>query len=205
MKQFKSVRFSIVLLMLSAALLLVLSAPGLADVAVPNTFTSGTTISSSQVNANFSTLASAMPGVKTSTGAFLTAITGTVSNNATSIMSISVTPPVSGNVIVIGSGTVFFNQTEPKYNLATFSLNTVSGVTRYPEYVTHSFGPSNVTTAPGVAQLLATSLHIVDVFPVAGGVTTTIYLNAKRDTTGVNTIQAEYPRLTAIFVPNTLP
>lgn len=193
------------LLVLVITALLAVAANTRADVTVPNTFTSGTTISSSQMNANFSTLATAMPGVKTIAGSFLTSVTGSTTNSATTITSISVTPPVSGNLIVIGSGTVFFNQTEPKYNFATFSLNTVSGVTRYPEYVTHSFGPSNVTTAPGVAQLPATSLHIVDVFPVAGGVTTTIYLNAKRDTTGVNTIQAEYPRLTAIFVPNTLP
>ncbi|MEK6699842.1 MAG: hypothetical protein AABZ10_12470 [Nitrospirota bacterium] len=204
MKQFKSIRYSNVMMMLSAALLLILPAIGRADVTVPSTFASGTTISSSQVNANFSALADAMPGVKTSTGTVLTSITGTAGNNATSIMSMSVTPPVSGNVIVIGSGTIFFNQSVPKYNRATFSLNTTAGVTKYPEYVTASFGPRD-EAAPGVAQLVAQSLNIVDVFPVTGGITTTIYLNAHRDATGINTIQAEYPRLTAIFVPNTLP
>jgi len=203
MKQLRNNQYSF-LVIASAALLLILPATGRADVAVPNTFTSGTTISSSQVNANFSTLANAMPGAKISTGTFLTSITGTVSNNATSIMSISVTPPVSGNVIVIGSGAIVINQSVPKYNMAIFSLNTTAGVTKYPEYVIVSFGPRD-EAAPGVAQLLAQSLNIVEVFPVTGGVTTTIYLNAHRDATGINTIQAEYPRLTAIFVPNTLP
>jgi hypothetical protein len=46
---------------------------------------------------------------------------------------------------------------------------------------------------------------VIDVFPVTAGVTTTFYLNAKRDTTVLNTIWGEHPGLTAIFVPNTLP
>ena len=186
-------------------LFLTITVTGNADITVPNKFTSGTTISSSRVNANFSTLANAMSGVTTTIGPFLTTITGTVSNNATTIMSISVTPPASGNVIVMGSGTVFIDQNQaPKYNKVIFSLNTVSGATRYPEYVVHSFGPYS-DAAPGVAIYKAESLHIVDVFPVTGGITTTIYLNAYRDTTAVNVVQAEHPRLTAIFVPNTLP
>ena len=205
MKQFKSIQHFTAMIIIFAAVLLTLPVTGRADVTVPNTFTSGTTISSSQVNANFSVLANAMPGVKKITSeTFVTSITGTSSTNATNITSISVTPPVSGKVIVMGFGTIVFNQTTPKYNIATFSLSTTTGVTRYPEYVTHSFGPE-AEAAPGVAQRVATSLNIIDVFPVTGGVTTTIYLNAKRDTTGVNVIQAEYPGLTALFVPNTLP
>lgn len=59
--------------------------------------------------------------------------------------------------------------------------------------------------SPGVGEIAAGSLNVIDVFPASGGATTTFYLNAKRDTTGLNTIWGEHPGLTAIFIPNTLP
>lgn len=199
MKQLKNNRYSL-LVIASAALLLILPATGRADVAVPNTFTSGTTISSSQVNANFSALANAMPGVKKTVAQGIHVITSTT---GVSLVSLAVTPPADGQVIVIGTGTITFLQANSANNFATFSLNTVAGTWKSPAIV-HTFGPYS-NSAPGVGQLVAGSLNIVDVFPVTGGVTTTIYLNAHRDSTGVNTLQAEYPGLTAIFVPNTLP
>ena len=105
MKQFKSIRYSNVMMMLSAALLLILPAIGRADVTVPNTFTSGTSISSSQVNANFSTLANAMPGAKKTVAQGYIAISSTT---GASLVSLAVTPPADGQVIVIGTGTITF-------------------------------------------------------------------------------------------------
>lgn len=198
MKQLRNNQYSF-LVIASAALLLILPATGRADVAVPNTFTSGTTISSSQVNANFSTLANAMPGVKKTVAQGIHVITSTTG----ALVSLAVTPPTDGQVIVIGTGTITFLQESPVHNAAQFSLNTTAGTLKSP-VIAHAFGPYS-NSAPGVGQLVAGSLNIVDVFPVTGGVTTTIYLNANRDSTGVNKLQAEYPGLTAIFVPNTLP
>jgi hypothetical protein len=60
-----------------------------AAVTIPNTFSSGTTISSSQVNANFTALGNAMPAVKTATTAYIIPSSTTPVN----ILSLPVTPP----------------------------------------------------------------------------------------------------------------
>lgn len=200
----KSTMLNHAFLVLATATMLLLPAPGHADVTIPNTFSSGTTISSSQMNANFSTLATAMPAAKSTTASVITTITGTSNGTATALVSLSVTPPLDGQILLIGTGTITLAQASTKYNFVTFWLSTSPTGNVPARYATHSFGP-HTEVSPGVAQDAASSLCVIDVFPVAAGMTTTFYLNAKRDTTGLNTIWGEHPGLTAIFVPNTLP
>jgi hypothetical protein len=79
-----------------------------AQVNVPNTFSSGTTISSTQVNDNFNALAQSMPGIKTSIGGGAITLSSAWQN----IASITVTPPVDGLFFVLGSTTPMFNPTD---------------------------------------------------------------------------------------------
>jgi hypothetical protein len=65
--------------------------PVSAQVTIPNTFSPGTTISSSEVNANFSTLSNAMPAVKQIKGEIW--VTMPTSGTDLTVQSIAVTPP----------------------------------------------------------------------------------------------------------------
>jgi hypothetical protein len=141
-----------------------------------------------------------MPGVKRTVSEEITTITNTVMS---SIISLAVTPPTNGQLIVMGSGFVQIVQTTSKFNHALFSLNIANGMMA-DNYVLHAIGPS-IEAQPGVPQNIGGPLNLIDVFPVTAGVTTTIYLNAERDATGVNNIYIAHPAITAIFVPNTLP
>lgn len=79
----------ITILLVSAAVIFAVSS----NFTVPYTFTSGTTISASQMNANFQALGQALPVYKTvSTGATPINLGGGVSNT----ISITVTPPSDG-------------------------------------------------------------------------------------------------------------
>lgn len=76
-----------------------------AAVTIPNVFTAGTTISASQVNANFNALNGALPLVWASTdqGAGGTVVAA----GTTTINSVSINAPSAGNLLV--SGSVFVN------------------------------------------------------------------------------------------------
>ena len=167
-----------------------------AAVTVPNTFSSGTTISSGQVNANFTTLGNAMPAVKNNAStASCSVFASAVSAN---VLSLAVTPPADGYIILSADGMVEIGQTVAADNWIYFYLTTVSGGTS-----AHQVFHRTSTTAAMTWN--ANSLHITNVFPVTGGATTTFYLTAMRDPSGSNTIYTCYPGLTAIFVPTLLP
>ena len=91
---------------------------------------------------------------------------------------------------------VEIGQTVAADNWIYFYLTTVSGGTS-----AHQVFHRTSTTA--AITWSANSLHITNVFPVTGGATTTFYLTARRDVTGLNAIYTCYPGLTAIFVPGT--
>ena len=169
-----------------------------AAVTVPNTFTSGTTISSSQVNANFTALGNAMPAVKAVESTNYTTVTSTSGQN---ILSLTVTPPVNGYIILTGSGDVGIAQSVATNNYAYISLTTTSGAFSAANSTSMVLG----TSSPIGLQWVP--LSITAVFPVTGGVATTFYLTAMRDATGSNTIYVgNYTtdtQLTALFVPGT--
>ncbi len=81
-----------------------------ASVTIPNTFTSGTTISSSQVNENFSTLANAINSMSTNT--IPTMAYGLISANGT-IFSGSGNFTVSKNTLTAGTYSIAFSNGFP--------------------------------------------------------------------------------------------
>ena len=177
------------------------SSLGLAGAAVTipfQTFTGGTAISASQVNANFAALANSMPAAKTVTGGF-TSVTTVTTVDA---LSLTVTPPSDGFVIVTGSGNLGINiATAGGQERINVYLTTTSGGTSG----THQFLISN----PGVTggQLWA-PFSIQDIFPVTGGTPSTFYLTAAKAavTATYSTFvgsEANDTRLTAVFVPGT--
>ena len=167
-----------------------------AAVTVPNTFSSGTTISSSQVNANFTALGNAMPAAKTITGPF----TWVTTTSPVDALSLTVTPPGNGFVIVSGSGTLGLNVTTAGYSRIDVYLTTTSGGT---SATARQFLLTNNTTYFNWAPF-----NVQDIFPVTGGTPITFYLTAAKD--AVTSNYAAYvgsssndTKLTAIFVPGT--
>lgn len=155
-------------------------------------FTPGSTISSGQVNDNFNRLYNSMPAVKnnaspTSCPLFNSTVTADV-------LSLAVTPPVDGYIILSADGMVEIGQTVAADNWIYFYLTTVSGGES-------AHGVFHRTSSTAAMTWDASSLHIINVFPVTGGATTTFYLTARRDMTGSNNIYTCSPGLTALFVP----
>ncbi|MBI5180311.1 MAG: hypothetical protein HZA05_02780 [Nitrospirae bacterium] len=168
-----------------------------AAVTVPNSFSTGTTISSSQVNANFTALGNAMPAVKTASFTNNPAFTSTT---ATSVGSITVTPPVDGYIILTGDAEVGINQSVADNNYVYVYLATTSTGTTNAAFFR---GPS--TTGPAL-PFHWTNLSITGSFPVTGGIATTFYITAARDGYGSNNVYVcanQGCRLTALFVPGT--
>jgi hypothetical protein len=78
------------------------AAPVSADGLVPNTFQPGTTISSQQVNDNFSALANALPKIKWPGQSSPV----TLSNSWQNVASITVTPPATGFYLLMARASV---------------------------------------------------------------------------------------------------
>jgi len=170
------------------------------SLSVPYNFTSGSVIRSGEVNANFNTLANAMPAVKEvrSTGQIL------LTNSLQNILSLTVTPPVSGYILLTGAGLFNYNKTVG---------GTVETALVY--LTTTSAGTSNVKTefynSSGIALgYVFFPFNVTGVFPVIGGVATTFYMTAEHwsanasDTMNIGWGSGD-TSLTALFVPNALP
>jgi len=189
------------LFVISLGLITFALSPAWAEVAIPNTFTPGTTAKANEVNANFSALANAMPAVKSITSATAKVITSTTGEE---VLSISVTPPTDGYVLVIGSGTSGISQSSAGYNAIDVSLATTSETIDSANIVSDTL---NTTTS---YQQDWNPFSIFSVFPVSGGVTSIFYLNARihaGSTTATFYIGnwAEETKLTALFFPGLLP
>ncbi len=186
-------------------LLLVIPQAVFAEVPIPNTFTSGTPISSSQVNANFTAIATSAPAVKQARQA--PAGVPIYINSASTpqnIYSITVTPPANGYVILIANSNLGISQTQSAANGAAIYLTNASQATStnevYPYYTT----PTGAT-ANGWVFI---PFSITAVYPVTSGVASTFYMTAVRDSTGKNYVgignSFNDTSITAIFVPNAL-
>ena len=165
-----------------------------AAVTVPNTFSNGQTISSGQVNENFTTLATAMPAAAYVYNYNFGNITS--SSVATVPISMTVTPPRDGYIVVRGSGNFTISQSTAANNYIVAWLD-----------VSNSGSPDrtmrlNTSSSPhGITQ----SIDVSGIFPVTGGVATTISLNAIRDATAANTASyGQKSSLEVLFVPNQL-
>jgi len=167
-----------------------------AAVTIPNTFSAGTTISASQMNANFTALGNAMPAGKQSTPTSSIQITATAAN----VTSITVTPPVAGYIILTGSGTVEIDPLTPGAMQAKVYLSTTSGGTSTTDYAWFGYGDTT-----GVGSYVLHPFSITRIFPVTAGANT-FYMTGNEtlgDTTHITYVSQA--TLTAVFVPSLLP
>jgi len=107
MKLNKKISISIWIIVLVITILLVfvgvVFAPLITVVTAPYTFTTGTTISASQMNTNFQTLAQAMPALGTNNQENGTIAVSTTWQN---VASITFTPPSNGSVLLMATANV---------------------------------------------------------------------------------------------------
>jgi len=175
-----------------------------AEVTIPHTFSPGTTISSGQVNANFTALKNQMPAVKQSVGP----IWITMPTTAAQLKSISVTPPGNGYVIVTTTGTVSVTHTSGTLGYFCLDLHGTAdyvggcGPMSGSDTAVRSYLPSGFPSTGG-GQDFGIPYSIVKVFPVSGGASTTFYLNGRA--TGFDSAHLFHSAMTVLFVPNVLP
>jgi len=212
MKYFNKKRFSMkqVVFLLSLVIVGIAIFAYASTVTIPNTFTSGTTISSTQMNANFTavktavddndsritTIANAMSAVKSTGNAASHQITGTVSD----VLSLTVTPPADGYMIVMANGSVEIDGLTAGAVQAKLFLTTTSGGTSAPEQA----WVGNATAGSLSYDLIPYS--IVKVFPVTASVSETFYLTGYENAGATNANTYIFPfSLTALFVQGALP
>ena len=171
-----------------------------AEVTVPNSFSNGQTISSGQVNENFSTLATAMPAAAFIYNYSFGNITS--SSVVTVPISTTITPPRDGYIIVRGSGNFTITQSTAANNFISVwvksvsSSGTIFSVTRI----------MRLNTTGGSADEITEPIAVSGVFSVTGGVANTISIEALRDATATNTASfGQNSSLEVLFVPNLLP
>lgn len=178
-----------------------------AAVSIPYTFTAGTTAKASEVNANFQTLANALPAAK---AAFLNekVITSTTGEQVTSLQ---VTLPASGQVIVNATGNIcIYGHAQGNWDNVVFKLSKTSGDLNFSSSLQYGLGfnipstePSYPTTAPDDDVCKPFSINYVFTESTAGAIT--YYLNAARNA-GTSTANSlvKAVSFTALYVPNTL-
>jgi hypothetical protein len=176
-----------------------------AEVYLPNTFSPGTTISSSQVNNNFQVLAQSMPGMKS---AFAGSVT--LSTQWQNVASLTVTPTMDGNLLLLGSVGVTITQgsTAGGSSWGTSSANlciTQASGGGSPctggAYIMLDTVPlgSNAPVQP-YSPRLTVPATIIGSVPVAKNTSVTLYLTASTESGSVGSIVI-YGGLTAIFLP----
>jgi hypothetical protein len=188
-----SVKLSMAVIVITILLISVVVIFAAGDFAVPYTFTSGATISSSEVNANFQAIGGNLPASKTS------ATSGTVNITSTSeyqtLANLTVTPSSSGYLLVFGHAT-----------LSSLSGSDSPAV----QFCMSKNDSAGIQSADTKCEGLSSQDVIDSVYP-QGAVTagTTLYYSLKSKIiggTGVNAvIQGAY--LSAVFIPapNQLP
>jgi hypothetical protein len=188
MGNFQKQRFSLGQVVIMLALVFIgIAVISYAAVTIPYTFTSGTTISSSEVNANFQALKEGMPGIQ-----FLNI--GSVSNISTTITncgSIVITAPIDGYVLVQVSGYA-----------VTFGQNTVVDVG-----IGGSTTAFDYYTVAGVLDGSDTlrrefSLNVTGVYSVAAGAKTIYLLAQKPSVFSAQQVNLGNLFISAIFIPN---
>lgn len=185
------------------SVLLAIAATVYAQNALPNTFSPGTTISSSQVNENFTTLSQSMPGMKTA----LSSGSVTLSTEWQNVLSLTVTPPMNGVLLLLGTASVTVTQGSTaggsswNYSSATFCMTPASGggspcngarvtLDTVPSELVHPYAPRLTVPATMIG-----SVGVVKNTPV------TYYLTAAKASESVGSIVIDTSSLNAIFLP----
>jgi hypothetical protein len=166
-----------------------------AGVTIPNSFTPGTTISSSQMNQNFTAVANQMPGVKTveDTRPWVSPLPTTSST----VMSITVTVPGQGYVVVTASGVIYFNVSVAGDRLIRVKVSEIASDTDETPGI-------QIVRMPVSVGSYSIPFSTTKVFSVTTASTVTYYLNMW-DQVGGSGNGTERPILTAVFIPNALP
>ncbi len=165
-------------------------------VTIPNTFTPGKTISSGEVNSNFTALANQMPAVKTGYAGFNIAVESTY----THIVTLSVTVPANGFVYLSANGSI------------QLGSKSADGFSEVIVGITDDNIPDTPISGNAVRFYLdknqVGSYQVPyganAVFPLTAGAHT-FYINACRYGDGDNNVYVCDNRLTAMFIPNALP
>lgn len=174
-----------------------------AAVTIPYTFTSGTTAKSSEVNANFTALANAMPAVKVISVADNNTITSAYPTG-TQLAALPVTIPAAGNVLISASGTVCIDNhalgsTDELYLKISKTSGAVTGTGSFTSYRIDKAIPTYIdlrSCVPFSARY---------VFNEATAGTINYYLNMSISTLGGATGEILQTDLAAQYIPNTLP
>jgi hypothetical protein len=166
-----------------------------ADGLVPNTFQQGTTISSQQVNTNFSALANALPGVKSAHGAppgfNFTTTWQTVTQT-------TVTPPADGIFLIFANTQVAFNLQPNGNSMVSFCVSTSSS----SNDCRGIFGASFVAPCTTCGPALSVPVNATATVSVSKGVPVTFFLLAKKGSDNTDTITLASDDMFAVFLPN---
>jgi len=164
-----------------------------AGVTIPNSFTPGATISSSQMNQNFTAVANQMPGVKSvETGGQIV-----VPTTSGTMLSITVTVPGAGYVVVTASGSIDCIFSVAGAMLVRVKVSQIASDTSETPGIQFLRFPASVGSY--VFPFSTTKL-----FSVTSASTVTYYLNMWNQL-GVGALQLDDTTLTAVFIPNALP
>jgi hypothetical protein len=216
MKMFTDRKYSGKVVMMFISIMLGIAGMSYAgNITVPNTFTSGTAAKASEVNANFSALANAMPAVKSVllNSATLTTITGAALQN------IQVNLPAAGQVVVNATGEVC--QLAPsagsiqQHGIILCISKTPAqiwwGATNGTDYCTETRGNYFMQTEqgdanyPNLENCIPFSLN--GVYSEASAGSKTYFFNAKKDTGYLSTGTTDLVQITTItatYFPNTM-
>ncbi|MFH0974697.1 MAG: hypothetical protein V1874_02820 [Spirochaetota bacterium] len=165
-------------------------------VTIPNTFNAGQTISSGEVNANFTAVANQMPAVKT-------VITNdvTLGSNYNDILSITISAPGDGNVFISANGYVqTTNVTTTIQDSCIVGVTNQSDGTPFDGNLVDMHIGNNFDTTHPISYSIP--YHVETIYTVSKG-SHTFYLTGHK--TGDAVMRARGNRLTAMFIPNALP
>ena len=195
------------IVMILAATLLGIAAIGYASsVTLRPPFTSGTTISSSEMNANFTAIKAAVDDNHSRITALehnKTKIAfsqdntccSTVTATAKAHQSVSIDAPSSGNVVVSFTGICTLSHITGQHTSISYAISQTSGQTASP-----SRGAIQVPSPSPTGPYLF-SLSAQQVFPVSAG-TATFYFNVDNTSTGAGGVTIGWGNLHALFIPN---
>jgi hypothetical protein len=164
-----------------------------ASVTVPNTFSPGTTISSTEVNDNFTALKNGIDENKSVAACSPEVLTTTLTTSVSDIASVSITVPGPGRVTVSGSGTFQLNNDGSRWAGDVLMTETSGGT---GADVRNSWaGPAGLPTG-----LFASPFHEQAIFEVAAEGTFTYFLAGQNILTQPVTVLSA--NVCAVFTPN---
>ena len=172
-----------------------------AGVTIPNTFSASTTISSSQVNANFTAVANQMPAVKQSLSGIWIAMPAA----AAQLSVISFTAPGNGFAMIFATGSIYLDTLASTASFACIDLDAASAYTggctpmAGSDTAIRTYLPATFPDTTGFAS----PYSIIKVIPVTSGTAYSYYLNGYA--TGTTSAYLYQPNMTVLFVPNALP